>query len=160
MLLTVARGTIVAPNGVPQINGNCGLEIYAMGGLWWNSNACWNQARGIMEFDVRNVAVRAPFNHVTLLLQDSGSSSTGAMQSTNVWGYVGDGVRSTADWDAPAVFVQNIVRPNVAGTTSHDVTSWVNARIAAGDSFLGFRLEPGAFETFEAFGFSGKLLFD
>jgi hypothetical protein len=160
LLAAVARGSIVAPNGVPQILGTCGLEIYAMGSSWWSRNSCWNQVRGILEFDLRGVRARAPFRHATLLLADSGSTSSGAPQTTNLLGYVGDGVRSVADWGAPTVLVQTFTRPNSAGTTPHDVTDWLNDRIAAGDAFLGLRLEGATADTFDAFGFTGQLRLD
>jgi hypothetical protein len=153
------RGSIIAPNGVPQINPSCGLEIFVAGSNWWPVNGCWNQVRGIMEFDLRTL-LGAPYRRVTLSLQDTGSTASGAPQTTNVLGFTGDGALRVEDWGAPASFVTALTRPNVAGMTDHDVTVFVNGRLTTGDRFVGFRLEPGDPATFDAFGFSGRLTFE
>jgi hypothetical protein len=64
------------------------------------------------------------------------------------------------DWAVPATLLLTITRPDVAGTTEHDVTDFVNAQLLAGHPFIGFRLEPGDAATFDAFGTWGQLTFE
>ena len=157
-LVSVARGSIVAPGGVPQIVKDCGLEIFSAGADWWSAR-CWDHVRGIMEFDLRTLPP-GPSHRVVLVLQDSGATGTGQPQTTNILGYGADGVRTVEDWDRPATLVLTVTRPNVAGTTTHEVTDFVNARRAAGNAFVGFRLEAADPSTYDAFGFSGVLTFE
>jgi len=155
---SVARGTITAPNGNPQINRNCGYEVVVAGSDYW-TNGCWVQARGIFEFDLRSLQGRLA-NRVTLRLQDTGSTTARAPQSTNIMGYPADGFLTDTDWGAAAELLMTMTRPDVAGSSVHDVTTYVNDRLSAGDSFVGFRLEPADPATFDAFGFSGMLTFE
>ncbi len=111
-----------------------------------------------MEFNVRTTP--RPIRRAWLYLQDSGSSSMAVPQSTNVVGYSGDGVVTAADWSATGTLVITVTRPNVSGVTAHEVTAHVNARLAAGDAFLGFRLEGAAADSFDAFGFYGQLVIE
>jgi hypothetical protein len=157
-LVSVARGSIVAPGGVPQIVKDCGLEIFSAGSNWWTAR-CWDHVRGVMEFDLRALPPGLS-RRVVLVLQDSGASGTGQPQTTNVLGYAADGVRTVEDWDRPANLVLTVTRPNVAGTTTHEVTEFVNASRAAGNRFVGFRMEPVDSSTYDAFGFSGLLIFE
>jgi hypothetical protein len=152
---SVARGTITAPGGNPQINRNCGYEVVVTGSDWW-TNGCWVQARGILEFDLRSLQGRGA-NRVTLSLQDTGATSARVPQSTNIMGYAADGFLTETDWGVAAQLVMTMTRPDVAGSSDHDVTTYVNDRLDAGDSFVGFRLEPADAATFDAFGFSGML---
>ena len=149
------RGSITAPNGVPELNGRCGGEIFAMGSDWWVST-CWNNVRGIMEFDVRYLPAYT-FRRVILSLRDTGSAASGELQTTRVLGYRGDGWLTVDDWGSPAAHVLTVTRPDVAGTTEHDVTEFVNAELRSGSGYVGFRLEPGGPSTFEAFGLWGNL---
>jgi hypothetical protein len=112
-----------------------------------------------MEFDVRGLSP-GPSRRVMLALQDSGASGSGLPQTTNVMGYAADGVRTVEDWGRPATIVLTFSRPNVAGTTMHEVTDFVNASRAAGSSFVGFRMEAATSATYDAFGFSGVLIFE
>jgi hypothetical protein len=112
-----------------------------------------------MEFDVRSLP-RRPLGRVMLNLQDSASTSAGEPQITDMLGYTGDGSLTADDWGIAASLVVTINRPDRAGTTRHDVTGFVNARLLAGDDFIGFRFEPGDPATFDAFGFWGELTFE
>ena len=111
-----------------------------------------------MEFDLRRLPPGMS-RRVLLALQDSGATSSGLPQTTNILGYSGDGVRTVEDWGRTAIMVLTITRPNVAGTTTHDVTDFVNASRAAGVPFVGFRMEAAESLTYDGFGFSGLLVF-
>jgi len=115
--------------------------------------------RGILEFDLRQLPSGLS-RRVVLVLQDSGATSSGLPQTTNILGYSADGVRTVDDWSRPATLVLTITRPNVAGTTTHEVTDFVNASRAAGNPFVGFRMEAADPSTYDAFGFSGQLIFE
>lgn len=156
-LRTFARGSIIAPGGVPQQVNPCGIEIVAAGSDWWG-NGCWNQVRGIMEFDLRGLPAGG-LSRATLRLQDSGATGV-SPQIIEIFGYPADGQLTLADWDQAASHLMTISRPDSAGTTLHDVTSFVAACMSAGDAFVGFRYEPGAASTLDAFGFWGELVLE
>lgn len=116
------------------------------------------EARVILEFDLTGMlsgpVPSAAFTFPATNVMDYGVSSCFNFASGcpklpkfDVYGFVGDGSATTADYDpAGATFIQQIVTPNFGSTVTLDPTAFLNTLLATNEHFLGLLLRPASNE--------------
>ncbi len=126
-------------------------EMISTGSNLWPLNNQWDQATAAMEFDLTGLATGTH----TLQLLDTAGGGSGHLY--DLFGYVGDGVVTVTDRFNTTNLLTTF--PTSSASVSPvtpayflDVSTFINQRIGAGDTYAGFHIVAANATSFEAFG--------
>jgi hypothetical protein len=160
--LAVVAADVVLPlaafaNLRHDVFGNSYSNIYGITDLYANLNSI-NDDRAVVEFPVGQIPAGSTINSARLTIYVwHGGGTIGDVGTFQLFGYTGDGIASMADYDDQEIFLKSFTEgvPPTYGSTSFDVTSFVQSQNNSGALYSGFLFQAISQNVLMGFGCPG-----
>ena len=137
--------------------GNSYTNLYGTADLYANLNSI-NDDRAVVEFPVYRIPAGSMISSATLTISVwAGGGTTGDVGTFRLYGYSGDSIASMADYYDQEVLLKTFTEgvPPTYGSTSFDVTSFIQSQNNGGSLYSGFLFQALSQNVLMGFGCPG-----